>query len=57
LFNPRIDRWHGHFRLEGAKIEPMTEIGEVTARLLRFNAPDRVLQRGSLQQIGVYLKD
>jgi hypothetical protein len=57
LFNPRIDRWHDHFRLEGAKIEPLTDIGEVTARLLRFNVPDRVLQRGSLQQIRAYPKD
>jgi hypothetical protein len=57
LFNPRIDRWHDHFRLGAAKIEPLTEIGEVTARLLRFNASDRVLQRGSLQQVGAYPKE
>src|SRR5438128_2095606 len=52
LFNPRIDAWREHFRLEGGIIQPSTEIGEATARLLRFNAPDRVLQRKALQQIG-----
>lgn len=54
LFNPRTDTWHDHFRLVGSAIEPITEIGQATARLLRFNAPDRVLQRQTLQQIGVY---
>ena len=54
LFNPRIDDWHAHFRLGDARIEPLTEIGEATVRLLRLNAPDRVLQRQALQQIGVY---
>lgn len=56
LFNPRIDRWEDHFRVEGGRIETLTEIGEVTVRLLQFNAPDRVLQRQSLQQVGAYPK-
>jgi len=56
FFNPRIDGWPEHFRLRGGNIEPLTEIGEVTARLLRLNAPDRVLQRRALQQVGVYPK-
>ncbi len=54
LFNPRIDIWREHFRLSGAMIEPLTEIGEVTVRLLRFNLPDRVLQRQVLQQVNLY---
>jgi hypothetical protein len=54
LFNPRIDAWHAHFRLRGPTIEPLTEIGEATVRLLRLNAPDRVIQREALQRIGVY---
>lgn len=54
LFNPRVDTWLGHFRLFGASIEPLTEIGEATVRLLRVNSPDRVLQRKALQQIGAY---
>jgi hypothetical protein len=56
FFNPRIDRWADHFRLNGASIESLTEVGEVTARLLRLNAPDRVLQRASLQQVDAYPK-
>ena len=54
LFNPRIDTWHTHFRLDGARIEPLTDIGEATVRLLRLNAPDRLLQRQALQQIRIY---
>ena len=54
LFNPRIDDWHEHFRLAGGRIELQTDIGEATVTLLRFNAPDRVIQRRVLQQIGVY---
>jgi len=54
LFNPRTDVWRDHFRLEQALIQSRTEIGEATVRLMRLNAPDRVLQRKALQEIGVY---
>ncbi len=54
LFNPRIDSWNVHFRLTGAIIVPRTDVGRATVRLLRFNAPDRVLQREVLQQAEVY---
>jgi hypothetical protein len=54
LFNPRIDDWSEHFQLMGATIESKTDIGEATIRLLRFNSPDRVLQRHVLQQVGAY---
>ena len=54
LFNPRTDAWRDHFQLEAGIIRPRTEIGETTVRLLRLNAPDRVLQRQALQQIGAY---
>src|SRR5262245_41180552 len=37
FFNPRIDRWADHFVLVGATINPLTEIGEVTANILGFN--------------------
>ena len=57
LFNPRIDSWPMQFRLDGGRIEPLTAIGEATVRLLRFNAPDRVLQRRALQGIGAYPLD
>ena len=54
LFNPRIDDWHVHFRLDGASIQPLTQIGEATVRVLHLNAPDRLLQREALQQVGAY---
>lgn len=54
LFDPRRDRWKEHFRLAAAQIEPITNIGETTVRLLRFNAPERILERDLLQNLGRY---
>jgi hypothetical protein len=45
FFNPRVDRWADHFRKTGARIEPVSDIGAVTARILKFNASDRLLER------------
>lgn len=41
LYHPRRDRWEDHFRLNGAFIEPLTEIGEAKVKVLRLNAPAR----------------
>jgi HNH endonuclease len=49
LFHPRLDSWSDHFRISGAIIEPLTQQGEVTARLLRFNQAQRVAERTMLQ--------
>jgi hypothetical protein len=46
LFHPRLDRWAEHFRREGRRIVGLTSKGRVTARLLRFNAPERLDERG-----------
>jgi hypothetical protein len=54
LFNPRIDRWRDHFRLDQAVIIPLTEIGEATVRILGFNQDDALLERETLQAIGRY---
>jgi hypothetical protein len=54
FFNPRTDRWPEHFRLNGAVIEPLTGIGEVTARILDFNNSDRILERQALIDRGRY---
>ncbi len=54
LFDPRQDDWKDHFLLNGGVIEPLTPIGEVTARLLRFNAAERVVERRLLQSLGRY---
>ena len=56
FFNPRNDSWAEHFRLEGAKIEPLTTIGEVTARILGFNESARIDEREELIRFGRYRK-
>lgn len=45
FFNPRIDLWSDHFDLKGAVIQPRTDIGEATARILDFNSNSRVMER------------
>ncbi|MEG4630263.1 HNH endonuclease signature motif containing protein [Microcoleus sp. AR_TQ3_B6] len=45
LFNPRRQVWDEHFLLNGARIEGITQIGQATSRLLKLNAPNRILER------------
>ena len=52
FFHPRVDRWPGHFSLANAIIEPLTEIGEVTARIFGFNDPERLRKREELRASG-----
>jgi len=57
FFNPRTDRWAGHFDLQVGQsflIRPKTMIGAVTARVLQFNHPDRLLERFWLAGAGRY---
>lgn len=54
FFNPRTDHWGDHFAIHGAVIQPRTEIGEATARILGFNQPERLLERELIQAIGGY---
>ncbi len=54
FFNPRRDFWGEHFRLDGALIQPLTDIGEVTTRILDFNSEDRILERQALIEVGKY---
>ena len=44
----------GAFALDGVTIIPLSDIGEVTARILDFNDPDRVLERQTVHWIGRY---
>jgi hypothetical protein len=37
FYHPRRDNWLEHFHLEDYLIQPITDIGEVTARILGFN--------------------
>jgi hypothetical protein len=54
LFNPRIEIWADHFSLVGPVIEPLTEVGTATTRILRINAAERVIERQQLQRVGLY---
>ncbi|MFM7904152.1 MAG: HNH endonuclease [Microcystis sp.] len=45
FYHPRWDYWGEHFKLEDALIQPITNIGEVTARILGFNDLPRLLER------------
>ena len=54
FFNPRTDVWAEHFQLSECHITPLTEVGEVTARILRFNDIERILERQALNAIGRY---
>jgi HNH endonuclease len=45
FFNPRIDIWTEHFRLDGAFIQPLTPMGEITAKILGLNNVDRIIER------------
>ena len=54
FFNPRTDEWETHFELSGARIEPRTDIGEVTSLIFRFNDEERILEREELLSQGRY---
>lgn len=52
LFHPRRQRWDAHFLIQSGVIEPLTEQGEVTARLLKLNLDKRVAERRLLTTVG-----
>ena len=54
LTQPAWPLWDEHFELHGAVIQPLTEIGEATARMLRLNGAERVVERRLVQVLGQY---
>jgi hypothetical protein len=54
LFNPRLDPWAMHFRLDEGQIVPLTPIGRVTEYVLQFNRPQSVQERRWLIKAGRY---
>src|SRR5262249_50736080 len=52
LFHPRQQSWAEHFRADGVLIHGLTEPGRTTARLLRFNDPERLAMRAALLTLG-----
>jgi hypothetical protein len=57
FFNPRTDRWGEHFLLQDYRIEPLTEIGAVTVRILQFKSVERLLERQALALVKRYPND
>ena len=51
FFNPRLQQWSDHFRLEEGIIMPLTPEGRVTAKILQFNLLERILERKQLSSI------
>lgn len=45
FYNPRTDIWAEHFRLHLFRIDPLTDIGWVTAITLQFNTEERIASR------------
>ena len=57
LFDPRNDSWMEHFEIHGGTIQPLTDVGRVTERLLKLNLPVRVEVRERLANAGRYRID
>ncbi len=52
FFNPRTDKWSEHFRINfDGEIQPLTEIGGVTAIIFGFNDLERIAERKGLIEI------
>ena len=54
LFDPRQHQWDEHFRLNGARIVPLTPEGRVTEFVLKLNDPTRLRARKALLESGRY---
>lgn len=52
LFHPRRDAWTDHFRMEGARIIGVSDVGRTTAWLLEMNSDDRLELRATLFELG-----
>jgi len=54
FFNPHRDHWHEHFKLDDVAIIPLTNVAQVTAKILDFNHVERLLERQELRELGRY---
>lgn len=54
LFNPRLDNWDEHFKIEEGRIEPLTPRARATTFLLHFNDKMFIEERLELIEEGVY---
>lgn len=54
LFNPRVDHWERHFRVDGSFIQPLTAQGRVTVFLLDMNSDEQLAKRAELISLKRY---
>jgi hypothetical protein len=56
FYNPRSDPWFDHFEIapDGVRIMGLSDIGLATVRILGFNLPERLEDRGMLRYMGRY---
>ena len=54
FFNPRYQAWDEHFNLIEAFVQPLTPEARVTVKILRINDEDRLAERKSLIEAGLY---
>jgi hypothetical protein len=54
FFNPRKDIWQDHFEITDGSIIGKTDVGNVTARIFKFNEIDRLIFRKELIRLGHY---
>lgn len=56
FYNPRIQKWNEHFQFDDTLtiIEPLTDIGRVTIKILRLNNDEQIEARKILTQLGTY---
>ena len=54
FFNPRGDKWDEHFQISEALILPKTDIGKTTVKIFQFNNVERILERESLINAGLF---
>ncbi len=55
LFNPRQQVWQENFKENNGYIEGISEIGLATAKILKFNTQNRIIQRQLLIRQGLSL--
>lgn len=53
FFHPRLDDWATHFELVDGFVQPKTDIGRVTVRILAINDDKRVAERRLTIELGL----
>ena len=54
LYNPRMQLWDEHFRINDVLIEGETAEGRVTVKLLQMNHPQQIEARAALIEAGLW---